>query len=283
MTAPDAPETPVPSLRPRVIGGHLLFSLLVLALFLTFLRQVWFPPPLYDSQDVQGVMNVLVVVFLALGPLLTAILFIPGKKGLALDMTVVGLLQLGTLGVSGELLFVERPAYLAFAIDRFIAIPASTLVQPERLRWPELGLGDPLAGPRLVFVKPPTDGQEATRLMMAVMAGKERDMEYRPQYYEPMAGHLGAVMAAAVDLDLLAKRQPDKFPQVEEALRSWGESRESVVFLPLFGKERGKPMLVGVRKADGMPVGGVRLDPWVGGSPRAVAKETSVPAPVSVR
>lgn len=142
------------SLHHRVILIHTAFSLLLIAGLSLWVLTRWYPGGLLAVQGGEPILLSVAVITLALGPLLTLVLFRPKKKRtreLVLDISLILVLQLGAFGYGVWTLSIQRPVYLAFLHDRFFVVtPQDVLgVIPAEVetipRWSN--------GPRPVFVK----------------------------------------------------------------------------------------------------------------------------------
>lgn len=87
---------------------HLFISALVLVVTLSVILLVWYPNDLIFAGGVTG-LKILIGVDLVLGPLLTFIVFAPGKKNLKFDLLVIAIIQIVCLVVGLSLIFNQRP------------------------------------------------------------------------------------------------------------------------------------------------------------------------------
>ncbi|GEM_PF-2117820 len=92
-------------------GIHLFISLLIAALILILLFVVWFPSPLMSLGAMQGVQLILLV-DLAIGPLLTLLVFKKGKPSLVFDLSVVAALQVSALAYGLTAIYGQTPSHL---------------------------------------------------------------------------------------------------------------------------------------------------------------------------
>lgn len=97
-------------------GIHLAVSLIVAALILVLLFVIWFPSPLMQLGAVQGVQLILLV-DLAIGPLLTLIVFKKGKSTLVLDLCVIVALQIGALAYGLNAVYGQTPSFLVLTYE----------------------------------------------------------------------------------------------------------------------------------------------------------------------
>ncbi len=113
------------SAKLKAFAIHLVLSVLIIGVFLLAVTQLWYPGVLFEIEDVWEGLQILIPVDAILGPLLTLVLFVPGKKGLMFDLTVIALLQLGALFYGGYIIYQQRPVGYVFVVDRFEVIVAS--------------------------------------------------------------------------------------------------------------------------------------------------------------
>ena len=113
----------------RAFAIHLTASVTIFLIFLGILFFVWYPAPYFEIDGGWTVLLILAGAHLALGPLLTLIVFEPGKPGLKFDLICIVLVQLGALLYGGTLIYQQRPAFVVFAVDRFTS---------RRRRWTSL-------------------------------------------------------------------------------------------------------------------------------------------------
>ena len=242
--------------RWKASGIHLLLSAVIAAAVLVFMLTVWYPWPLFDITGGSHLIFILVGVDVTIGPLITAIIFKAGKKGLRFDLTVVALAQLAALAYGIHTLWLARPVFIVFAVDQFELVTAKDLdaqdlaqgASPEFRRLP-------LGQPRYAAVVAPSDLHEKSKLVESLMAGK--DLPMFPRYYVPYEREAGNALKHAKPLELVVQRAPDA---VLTYLRSSARSPEAVRFLPLRG-ERGAAAVL-LDAVSGAPLKIVLVDPW---------------------
>ena len=112
---------------------------------------VWYPPPYFALMG--GAMLILLIVGcdVAIGPLITLIIFRVGKKGLKVDLAIVALLQVTALAYGAYVMFEARPVFTVYAVDRFEVVSANeinaeALAQAAAPEFASL----PVAGPKVV-------------------------------------------------------------------------------------------------------------------------------------
>ena len=238
---------------------HLGISAAVAAVVFLAVRWLWYRGALFDEAGGRDLFFLVVSVDVVLGPLVTLIVYKPGKPGLLFDMIVIGTLQLGALAYGLHVLSVSRPVYVAFVKDRFELTRAAD-IEPEDLAaakgTPYQDL--PWTGPRLVGVRFPTDADEKFRLMVSGAAGK--DIHTYPRYFAPYAETAREAAARAQPLAELRKLNPGRERLVDDAVARAGRPEASLGFLPL--KTGKHDLAVIIDKSDGGVLEWVGLRPW---------------------
>ena len=242
----------------RAFAIHLSASVAVMLGFLGLMWFVWYPAPYFAINGGWEVLRILVGVDVVLGPILTLIVFKPGKPSLKFDMSVIVGLQLAALAYGGSLIYQQRPAFSVFAVDRFTAIPAAE-VDFDRLRFPELRRRVGI-GPLLAEAVPPEDPKARQALMFDVVMGGAKDLEYRAELYRPYRPDLAHLGRHGLDMARLAAQSAETARALETFLARHGGAVGDYVYLPLRGKHR--DIILALSRTDGQPVGWVDSDPW---------------------
>lgn len=241
--------------RWKASGIHLLVSGAIVGSVLAFMVTVWYRWPLFEVAGGSGITLILAGVDVTLGPLITLIIFKSGKKGLKFDLTVIALVQATALAYGIHVVYLARPVYLVFVVDRFNLVTAKDLdpkdlakvANPEFRRLP-------LGRPSYVGALMPRDPREQLNVLLAGLGGK--DLQLYPQYYVPYEEVAKDALGRANEVGILLKR--DAGP-VRRYLDSAGRSPESVKYLPLRGRTDAAVLL---DAASGMPLEVVKVDPW---------------------
>jgi hypothetical protein len=241
-------------------GIHLSLSLTVLSLFSTLVLLAWYPSPLLDVQGGVNVMAILLSVDVILGPLMTLILFKPGKKGLKFDLTVVALFQISAFLYGAHAIYSEHPLYLVFAVDRFQVITPSQIDLTE-LKVPELKRAF-WQRPLPVSIAPPDDPKERKEILFSTMLSGGKDYPELPKFYRPYPTSLSDMAEHALDLNALQQRTAQGRAQIQALLQAHNMTANQILAFPITGKAL--DMTVLVAKSDGHLLGMVPVDPWVG-------------------
>jgi len=93
--------------------AHFAASATILALLVAWVLGSLYPPPLLDLQGGAKILALLVLVDVVLGPMMTLIVYKPGKRTLLLDMTVIVVLQLAALVYGAHNIYTKSTLFLA--------------------------------------------------------------------------------------------------------------------------------------------------------------------------
>lgn len=162
---------------------HLGISACIGAVVLLTILWLWYPPPLFDADGGSTLTLLLIGVDLALGPLLTLIVFRSGKPSLRFDVSVIALLQASALAYGVWISAQSRPAYVVLLPNRARIVHANEIFEP-----PAEGqfAKTPWLGPAVVVATPPDDAGARNDLLWAVVSGAP-DIDYRPRHYRSIA------------------------------------------------------------------------------------------------
>jgi len=233
---------------------HLGISLFIALLTLLLVFGLWYPAPLHEAVGVTRLFLVLLAVDLVLGPMLTLLVYSPGKKSLVFDLSVIALLQISALAYGLWAVAEGRPAWLVFNVDRFDLVRALD-VDTRKLDEAELQYRHPSwTGPKWVAAVLPAEAEGKSDVTLeAVMSGV--DLPQRPNFYRPLHSETASIQRRLMPVAELRRFNTDE--QVHAVLAEWPDADG---FLPLMAPV--KPMTVLMRKQSGQVLAVVELNPW---------------------
>ena len=219
--------------RLKAASVHLGASALLAALVATTVFGLWFPG-LYRHLSGGTELFILVVgVDLALGPLITLVIF-DRRKPLAelrRDVAIIVALQLSALGYGLYMVSMSRPVVLALEQDRFRVVAASGVYEKE-LPQAQSGLGSlSLTGPLLLrSVEPPSD----QKLESVALGLSGFDIGTRPSLWRVWDEEARAeALAHAKPLTRLSQRYPGLRGELDAAVGATGLAAQEVMYLPM--------------------------------------------------
>lgn len=145
----------------KALGAHLSISLVLVGVALALMLLRWFPEPLFTTDGGSTALQLLLLVDLVLGPLLTFVVFNPNKarRLMVLDLSVIAVLQLAAYGAGLWSIHGVRVQAVALHEGQFQAVTADSYrdqtIDPGG--WQALGA----SAPYLVNVREPKNGDEA--------------------------------------------------------------------------------------------------------------------------
>lgn len=222
--------------RFKAAGAHLLISAVIAATTLILMLALWYPPGLFSAMGGMELAALIVGVDVAIGPLLTLIVFDTRKKNLLLDLAAIAVLQLAALSYGIFAMHSGRPVFVV-ATDTSLAIIAANDIEPDELdkaprdEFRRLSL----TGPQLVAAVPPTDPEELSRIAFAAFGGG--GIQHFPKYYVPYDDARAQTIAASRPLADLALIDDDK-AHLDRYLQRSGHQAETLRCLPVKAKRK---------------------------------------------
>jgi len=167
--------------RQSAFGIHLLISVLILVALLGVIFFIWYPNNLIHAGGITG-LKILFGVDLVLGPLLTLVVFSPNKKGLAMDLTLIGLLQIACLCAGLWIIYNQRPVLQVIADDGVHIISASDARQYQ-INLKEI----PGKYPKKVVIDLPPETDTWSTIRFTSELVDEKPFSTRQDLYKPLA------------------------------------------------------------------------------------------------
>jgi hypothetical protein len=211
---------------------HFFVTAVLAAIAAALIFLVWYPPPFQKLMGGTELFLLVVGCDLALGPLLSLVVYNGRKprRKLIFDYAVIGVLQLGALVYGVLIVSGTRPVAVAFSGDRIEIVsardvPEKNLAEARDPRYSTL----PWTGPRYVFIDvPAADHNDA---LFASLEGNEEHL--RPKFYRPYEAGLSEIRRRGGTIDqLIAKHRRDQ-PLIDAAVAAAGLPKERLRWLPV--------------------------------------------------
>lgn len=244
--------------RWRAGAIHLGISALVATLVFAAIYFLWYPGALFEAGGGRQLFLLIACVDVAIGPLITLIIFRPGKRGLKFDLATIALLQLAALSYGTWVLYDSRPVWIAFVKDRFELARANQIMDAERVKAKAPFDRLSVTGPRLAGVRMPTDPDEQLRIAMTALAGQ--DVHTYPQYLVPYDDVRSQAAARAKPLARLVDYNPGAQPRIDALARNLGRDPQDIGFLPMRAGKRDLTVLVDRKSGEVLETSA--LKPW---------------------
>src|ERR1700730_12948658 len=232
--------------RLKACGLHLSASVTLLALIFGALYLGWYRWPGWYLTGVLHVVAIVAFVDLALGPTLTLIVANPRKpRGtLVRDIAVIVSVQLAALIYGATTLWLGRPLYYPFSVDRLQIVQASDLEASEialaRRQNPALA-PHWYSLPRWIWAPLPENPDEAANIVQSTLFGGQ-DVVQMPRYFRSWEQGLPKLrerLGRVDDMKGLSKAEQQTLrtrmsrlglaPEQRNALLMWGDVRRVLV------------------------------------------------------
>jgi hypothetical protein len=213
------------------MGVHFVATAVLAAIAAALIFLVWFPSPFQTMIGGTELFMLVVGCDLALGPLLSLVIYNSRKsrRELITDYTIVGVLQVAALVYGVFIVADVRPVYMAFVKDRFEIVLAGDIRKEELAaakdpRYAKVGW----TGPELVGVTVPPE--ERQNVVFEALNGNEEHQ--RPRFYVPFDSVVERIRSRAKPLDELETKYPATKPLLAAALGDVKLPREKLGWVP---------------------------------------------------
>lgn len=240
--------------RIKYFLSHLLISLLVAGVSLFLIFKIWYPAPLHVALGVGGLTIMMLAIDVVLGPLLTLVLAKEGKKGLKMDLIVIGIVQLSALLYGLYTVDKGRPVAIAFDINRFELVQKHMIIGDDKKALLKQYIESQGRAIPVVAVRPAKDESELAKRMeneleLGIMASAD------PELYETLDKNFEVIVQSSKPIaDLL------KFNDKSLAENIMTQYPQADRFLPLFSSAETKTVLIDTKNKAFVAV--VEANPW---------------------
>ena len=244
--------------RWKAAGIHVALSTLIAATLLVAMYLLWYPPPYFEIMGGGTLVLLIAGCDVVLGPLITLIIFKPGKKGLKFDLACIALAQSAALLYGLSTMFEARPVFTVFAVDRFEVMTPSDikdtiLAQGSRPDFTHLSW----TGPRMVGARLPADPRDREKLLFGELGG---DLSALPRFYVVYDDIAGDVARRAQPIAALERKNPAGQARIADAVRAAGVPEERLGYVPIIGAF--KSMAALVDRTTGRVLAYADANPW---------------------
>ena len=240
--------------KARAFGWHVAISVAVFATVIAVVVGVWFPQPYFSIDGGLAMVALAAAVDLVVGPLITFLVYRPGRRDNALNFAVIGLFQAVALTWGVHVLYSQRPLYAVYVggpLKMFFPI-TEELIHNSAPPNPALQ-AQAKHHPPLVFVPLASDRAQAFGMLISGSLGGPSLLS-ATHLWLPVEGRaLSTIVAEARDRKALESIDPNAGPLLDEFLAERGARFEDFAFVPLRG--RYSSALLALKKTDGSVAG----------------------------
>lgn len=220
----------------RAASIHMGISGTVFLVFLYLILVEWYPPPYFSTDGGWKGVQIMVLVDMVLGPMLTFIIFNPRKsrKEIMLDLSVVAVLQLGALMWGSYTVYSQRPIA---AIEwegtlRSLTIESLHAQKKDRGDLQQFG-----AGPRpVIHAEPPRDAEQMGK-MMDLFLNKDIAAEYQFWLFRPFKGSFEEAKKHSLNISTVAGSSAEIRSELDKILsREGAKKAEDFIYFKFAGR-----------------------------------------------
>ena len=213
---------------------HFAISLLIFFVLLYFILVQWYPQPLFSTDGGWRVIRIIIGVDLVLGPLLTLIVFKPGKPGLKFDLSMIALIQTCALSWGVWTTYHERPAALIYTIDHFTPVPYYQLKDAGLTTSKLEQYGD--SWPVTIYSDIPNE-QKSKYFSQSIK--EKKPLYLYTDLYTPFTFvHLDILKENAMRLEEYVQNKPKLEKIYQKALLNMNPAETDHIFLALHSREK---------------------------------------------
>jgi hypothetical protein len=227
------PATPLSGRQPltrwMAFTIHFGISLVIFLVLLALMIGVWYPDFFFTTDGGWEGLQILIGVDLVLGPALTAIVYRPYKRGLLLDLTLIGLAQLICLLIGTYIIYTQRPLAVVYVDDHFISVSQGSFdfAGTDSASLKTL----PGKYPKQIYINLPKDKTERKALRKAQT--HQGPLHARPTLFFPYAEHgQEAVSEGGINIDIYRKGIPEKAADFDAWLQQKNYQDDQIVLAP---------------------------------------------------
>ena len=228
--------------RLKAFGFHLTGSATALSLVLGAFWLGWYRWPGWYLASVLHIVGIAVMVDVVLGPTLTLIVANPAKRRaeLARDIGIIVAVQLIALAYGGVTLWLGRPLYYTFSLDRLELVQASDLKASDIAAGQRANPGlAPFwySRPRWIWAPLPEDPEEAQKIVGGSLFGGT-DVIQMPSHFRPWKDGLTALRRQLRNVDQIQYFTPAEKARLKSRLTRLGLAPETTDAIVMWGGTR---------------------------------------------
>jgi hypothetical protein len=175
-------------------------------------------------------------------------------------LIIIAVIQLGALIYGLNAMFVARPVYIVFNVDRFDVAYGNDfdLAKLKKVKNPQFQQL-PLFFPRIIAARSPTNQEERNELLFSSVAGGD-DLPQLPQYFVNYLEMNKVVKTHIQSIKNLYQFNPEKSNKIINVQTKYDKLGLKIGFLPLKGKVSDLTVILNIDTAEVLEI--IDLVPW---------------------
>lgn len=243
--------------RLRASFYHLLASFCLTSLTLATIYAGWYSWPGWYLVGAESVAGIMILVDVGVGPLATLVVANRAKprRELARDISLIVLVQLAALGYGAHTLWLGRPLYYAFSLDRAEIVTAADfddeVIRMARLKHAAI-IPEWYSRPRWIYAPLPNDPETRGEIIRSAITGGH-DVTSRPEYFRPLSEGASAMRERYLPMrSLVGTGGLLSGSDYQSRLQELGRPEADLGALPIDGRSRSGAVIFD--RATGQPL-----------------------------
>ncbi|MEJ2362029.1 MAG: hypothetical protein P8Z75_11465 [Gammaproteobacteria bacterium] len=219
----------------KAFASHLGISFLIFLIILYFIIFKWYPFPFFSTDGGWQGIRIIIGVDLVLGPLLTLIVFKPGKPGLKFDLSVIAIMQAGALAWGIWTVHHQRPIAAVY-VDNYFAPVMLYEIKGQDMTLAKLKkFGE--HPPFWIYSKLPEDSNAMQKIRLeALQMG--RPIFTFTKYYHAMDENAMKIMRSrSLDMEQWVKGKPGA-TSIYHHFMNRHHDRKGLIFIPWHARDK---------------------------------------------
>jgi hypothetical protein len=249
--------------RVKAFSIHLGISAIIFLVLSFFIVFIWYPSPYFSTDGGWQGVRIVAAVDFVIGPFLTLLVFKSGKRGLKLDLTVIGLLQATALAWGVFIVHDQRTALVVFADGGFYSLNSDQIWRAGDRAVTIAKAAKSVPG--YAFVRLPEDNEFLFTKKSLFPEKKKIARSTVPVYlrgelFEAIdKSNIPVIIARGLDIQKLVRDRKDDAEKLAEFLRAKNRKLEDYAFLPL--RCRYANVLLVLERTTGEVIDSLAIDP----------------------
>ena len=196
--------------------------------------KVFYPYPFFQILNGKKLFLILATVNIILGPLLTVLVFNTAKKRsvISRDLIIISIVQIIAFTYGLWVIYIARPVYLVYEVDRFKLITAIDVDKFDLLEAPVEFRRLPLSGIKVIGLRAANNSVEKISSLELELAGK--DLSLQTGWWQSLSDeNRASIRSHGISVTLLKKNHTDNNAEIKKILDIAQLSDEEVIVLPL--------------------------------------------------
>lgn len=188
-----------PQNRIQAFAAHLGISAVIFIILSAIIVLAWYPGFLFRTDGGWSGIRLIAGIDFIIGPTLTLIVYRVGKKGLKMDLAIIGIIQFACLAAGTWIVYKERPVAIMYFDGQY---------QPKSYEFFRLFEIDPDEAlrhddriPAWIYIELPEDPEERLKVLMSQF--NKGPVYAQVERYRPYRENLDKIMDNAIDPEKL--------------------------------------------------------------------------------